>query len=100
MLDQKRNSMHMRHVNYLLHILICFKNYTPRINPYKSFFRVRIKWNLFRTSTSIVSMAFTEDDEDEKSSKLMSFFDKNQINIQIIKIYAGVISVVLEGSYS
>ena len=45
-------------------------------------------------------MNFTEDDEDEKSSKLMSFFDKNQINIQIIKIYAGVISVVLEGSYS
>ena len=67
---------------------------------YKTDFRVRIKWNLFRSSTSIVSMDFTESDEKaEKRSKLKSFYDKNQINIHIIKIYAGVISIVLEGSY-
>ena len=67
---------------------------------YKTYFRVRIKWNLFRSSTSIVSMDFTESDKKaEKRSKLKSFYDKNQINIHIIKIYAGVISIVLEGSY-
>ena len=56
---------------------------------------------MLRTSASIVSLDFTEGDEkDEKSSKLKSFYDKNQITIHIIKIYAGVISIVFEGSYS
>ena len=56
---------------------------------------------MLRTSASIISLDFTEGDkEDEKSSKLKSFYDKNQIIIHIIKIYAGVISIVFEGSYS
>ena len=55
---------------------------------------------MLRTSASIVSLDFTEGDEkDEKSSKLKSFYDKNQITIYIIKIYAGVISIVFEGNY-
>ena len=53
-----------------------------------------------RSSTSIVSIDFTENEPDERPVKLMGFFQKNQINFQIIIIYAGVIGIVLEGSYS
>ena len=53
-----------------------------------------------QSSTSIVSIDFTESKPDGKPVKLMNFLHKNQINFQIIIIYAEVIGIVLEGSYS
>lgn len=66
-------------------------------------FRLRRKWNILRSSKLIVSMDYTENNPNEKPSiiqKLKGFYEKNEVTIQIIIIFAGNIGIVLEGSYS
>ena len=48
-------------------------------------------------------MDYTENNPNEKPSiiqKLKGFYEKNEVTIQIIIIFAGNIGIVLEGSYS
>ena len=73
-----------------------------------SFFRARRKWNLLRYCTSVVSLGYSEyktelnEEQNQRSfgDKLGDFLDKNQVNIQLLTIYAGLIGIVLEGNYS
>ena len=74
----------------------------------KYFFRVRRKWNLFRYCTSVVSLRYSEyetelnEEQNERSfgDKLSDFLDRNQVKIQLLTIYAGLIGIMLEGNYS
>ena len=74
----------------------------------KVFFRARRKWNLLRYCTSVVSLGYSEyktelnEEQNQRSfgDKLGDFLDKNQVNIQLLTIYAGLIGIVLEGNYS
>ena len=56
----------------------------------------------------MVSLGYSEfktelnEEQNQRSfgDKLGDFLDKNQVNIQLLTIYAGLIGIVLEGNYS
>ena len=67
------------------------------------FFRVRRKWNLFHYCTSVVTMGYSDYKIENKRSfgeKISDTLDRNQVKIQLVTIYAGLIGIVLEGNYS
>ena len=63
---------------------------------------------MLRYCTSVVSLGYSEyktelnEEQNQRSfgDKLGDFLDKNQVNIQLLTIYAGLIGIVLEGNYS
>ena len=65
-------------------------------------FRVRRKWNLLQNCTSIVSMDYAKykTTEENESASISDILDANQVKIQLVTIYAGVIGIVFEGKYS
>ena len=81
---------------------------TLKLIAIKYSFRVRRKWNLFRYCTSVVSLRYTEyetelnEEQNDRSfgDKLSDFLDRNQVKIQLLTIYAGLIGIILEGTYS
>ena len=69
---------------------------------------MRKKWNLLRYCSSVVSLEYSEfkkklDEEQNQRSfgeKLGNLLDKNQVYIQLLTIYAGLIGIILEGNCS
>ena len=67
------------------------------------FFRVRRKWTLFHYCTSVVKMRYSDYKIENTRSfgeKISDALDRNQVKIQLVTIYAGLIGIVLEGNYS
>ena len=64
------------------------------------FFRVRRKWNLFHYCTSVVTMGYSDYKiKPSFGEKISDALDRNQVKIQLVTIYAGLIGIVLEGNY-